>query len=112
MRSMSSESPSWLVKPCPTWCVIDHQDADYVEDRVHESEALEVPGVARRRVPYDGATTTEVEAVGIYLVRYRWVADAQDWVVLGTASEYLDMSWETAQRIERALSRLLEQGVC
>lgn len=107
---MPNDIPSWLSEPCPPWCVADHKETDHPADRVHDSAAVEVPGVILIRVADGDGVRMVPDAVGVYLERCRRVGERQDWVVLGTPTQYVDMSWETAQRVEEALSRLLGCG--
>lgn len=39
------EQPSWMVAPCPSWCIREHREEDHVDDRRHQGRALEVPVV-------------------------------------------------------------------
>ena len=113
---MPNETPSWLVESCPSWCVVVHREDDHLDDRKHESTVNDVPGVIRRCVHQAtpvGALEdvdhprTESVAVDVYVERYRRVGESQDWVVLGTADECLEMSWETAQRVGEVLCGLV-----
>jgi len=46
----------------------------------------------------------------LYLVRYQYVGEADEWLYLGDGHHGLDVSPETAQRLRWAIGRLMDAG--
>ena len=103
---MRHEQPAGGVERCPAWCVVNH-DVDGV---VHESAHLPVAGV----VPQcghagDGGPERHAVPTELYLVHYQYAGEADEWwLYLGDGHHGLDVSPETAQRLRRAIGRLMD----
>lgn len=107
---MRPERPAGGVERCPAWCTINHDVAsDECDDIVHESSHLPVAGVVPQRGhgsddgPQRLAVPTE-----LYLVRYQYAGEADEWLYLGDGHHGLDVSPETAQRLRWAIGRLMD----
>ncbi|WP_244931802.1 hypothetical protein [Nocardioides sp. W7] len=73
-------TPSWLVEPCPPWCVREHREDDHPEDRYHQSQASHLPVVA-------GSTDTipmtdSLEAVDVVVRRGRHLGEVVEWLAI------------------------------
>ncbi len=106
---MRSEQPAGGAERCPAWCVVDHDVAsDELDDVVHESAHLPVAGVVPQRGPGgDGRPERLAVPTELYLVRYQYASEADEWLYLGDGHHGLDVSPETAQRLRRAIGRLV-----
>ena len=107
---MRSEQPAGEAEPCPAWCVVNHDVAsDELDGVVHESAHLPVAGVVPQRGhggddgPGRLAVPTE-----LYLVRYQYAGEADEWLYLGDGHHGLDVSPETAQRLIWAIGWLMD----
>ena len=110
---MRPERPAGEAERCPAWCVVNHDVAsDELDGVVPESAHLPVAGVVAQRgygsddVPERSAVPTE-----LYLVRYQYAGEADEWLYLGDGHHGLDVSPETAQRLRRAIGRLMDSEV-
>ena len=104
---MRSEQPAGEAGCCPAWCAVNHDVAsDELDGVVHESAHLPVAGVVPQRGPERLAVPTE-----LYLVRYQYAGEADEWLYLGDGHHGLDVSPETAQRLRRAIGRLMDSEV-
>ena len=107
---MRSKQSAGGVERCPAWCAVNHDVAsDEFDDVVHESAHLPVAGV----VPHDGhagdgGPARQAVPTELYLVRYQYASEADEWLYLGDGHHGLDVSPETAQRLRRAIGRLME----
>ena len=107
---MRSEQPAGGVERCPAWCAVNHDVAsDELDDVVHESAHLPVAGV----IPQgghgsDGAPQRQAIPTELYLVRYQYAGEADEWLYLGDGHHGLDVSPATAQRLRRAIGRLMD----
>ncbi len=111
--SVRSEQPAGEAERCPAWCAVNHDVAsDELDGVVHESAHLPVAGVVPQRehdaddVPVRQAATAE-----LYLVRYQYAGEADEWLYLGDGHHGLDVSPETAQRLKRAIGRVMDSEV-
>ena len=109
---MRPEQSGAKVGCCPAWCAVNHDAAsDELDGVVHESAHLPVAGVVPQRghgsdgVPERLAVPTE-----LYLVRYQYAGEADEWLYLGDGHHGLDVSAETAQRLRWAIGRLMDAG--
>ena len=107
---MRPEQPAGEAERCPAWCAFNHNVAsDELDGVVHESAHLPVAGIVPQHghggdgVPARRAVPTE-----LYLVRYQYASEADEWLYLGDGHHGLDVSPETAQRLRRAIGRLTE----
>lgn len=107
---MRPEQPAGGVERCPAWCVVNHDVAsDGLDGVVHECAHLPVAGVVPQHehggdgVPERLAVPTE-----LYLVRYQYVGEADEWLYLGDGRHGLEVSPETAQRLRWAIGRLMD----
>lgn len=73
-------APSWLVEPCPRWCVRGHREDDHPEDRYHQGEASHLPVVAGRTdtIPM----TSSLAAVELVVRRGRHLGEDVDWLAI------------------------------
>lgn len=106
---MRPEQSGAKVERCPAWCAVNHEASDELDDVVHESAHLPVAGVVLQRghggdgVPERRAVPTE-----LYLVRYQYAGEAEEWLYLGDGYHGLDVSPETAQRLRWAIGRVMD----
>jgi len=107
---MRPEQPAGEVERCPAWCAVNHDVAsDELDGVVHESAHLPVAGV----VPQcghgsDGGSERRAVPTELYLVRYQYAGEADEWLYLGDGHHGLEVSPETAQRLRWAIGRLME----
>ena len=93
-------------------CAVNHDVAsDELDGVVHESAHLPVAGVVPQRGhgSDDGPERLAVPTE-LYLVRYQYAGEADEWLYLGDGRHGLDVSPETAQRLRRAIGRLMDAG--
>ena len=107
---MRSEQSGAKVERCPAWCAVNHDVAnDKFDDVVHESAHLPVAGVVPQRGHgSDGGPERRAVPAELYLVRYQYAGEADEWLYLGDGLHGLDVSPETAQRLRRAIVRLMD----
>jgi len=108
--NVRSEQPAGGAERCPAWCVVNHDVvSDEFDGVVHESAHLPVAGVVPQR-GHGGDDGPERQAVPseLYLVRYQYASEADEWLYLGDGHHGLDVSPETAQRLRRAIGRLMD----
>ena len=106
---MRPEQPAGGVERCPAWCAVNHDAAsDEFDDVVHESAHLPVAGVVPQHGHGgDGVPQRQAVPAELYLVRYQYAGEADEWLYLGDGHHGLDVSPETAQRLRRAIDRLM-----
>ena len=110
--SVRPEQPAGEAERCPAWCAVNHDVAsDELDGVVHESAHLPVAGVVPQRGhgSDDGPERLAVPTE-LYLVRYQYAGEADEWLYLGDGRHGLDVSPETAQRLRRAIGRLMDAG--
>ena len=109
---MRPEQPADGAERCPAWCAVNHDVAnDKFDDVVHESAHLPVAGVVPQRGHgSDGVPERQAVPTELYLVRYQYAGEADEWLYLGDGRHGLDVSPETAQRLRRAIGRLMNAG--
>ena len=106
---MRPEQPVGGVERCPAWCVVNHDVAsDELDDVIHESAHLPVAGVVPQRGNGDGRPERLAVPTELYLVRYQYAGEADEWLYLGDGRYGLEVSPETAQRLRWAIGRLME----
>ena len=107
---MRSEQSAGEAERCPAWCAVNHDVAsDECEDVVHESAHLPVAGVVPQYGPgSDGVPQRRAVPTELYLVRYQYAGEADEWLYLGDGHHGLDVSPETAQRLRWAIGRLMD----
>lgn len=106
---MADEQPSGSAAACPPWCAVPHDDQDSPADRLHESAYREVAGVTLRRYPDPGgAPRRRPVVVELSVVRYRYHIDDEDWIYVDDGQSGLDLSPESARRVARAITPLLD----
>lgn len=106
---MRFEQPAGGVERCPAWCAVNHEVAsDEFDDVVHESAHLPVAGVVPQYGNGDGRPERLAVPTQLYLVRYQYAGEADEWLYLGDGHHGLDVSPETAQRLRRAIGRLMD----
>ena len=107
---MRPEQPAGEAERCPAWCVVNHDVAsDELDGVVHESAHLPVAGVMPQRGHGDdGGLARLAVPAELYLVRYQYAGEADEWLYLGDGHHGLDVSPETAQRLRRAIGRLMD----
>ena len=85
--------------------------SDELDDVVHESAHLPVAGVVPQRGPGgDGRPERLAVPTELYLVRYQYAGEADEWLYLGDGRHGLEVSPETAQRLRWAIGRLMDAG--
>ena len=106
---MRSELPADGVERCPAWCAVNHDVAsNELDGVVHESAHLPVAGIVPQRGHGgDGGHERQAVPTELYLVRYQYAGEADEWLYLGDGHHGLDVSPETAQRLTRAIVRLM-----
>ena len=106
---MRPEQPAGEAGRCPAWCAVNHEAGDELDDVVHESAHLPVAGVMPQRGPgSDGVPQRQAVPIELYLVRYQYAGEADEWLYLGDGHHGLDVSPETAQRLRWAIGRLMD----
>ena len=94
---MRPEQPAGEAERCPAWCAVNHEASDefdgVVPQRGHGSDG----GSERRAVPTE-----------LYLVRYQYASEVDEWLYFGDGHYGMDVSPETAQRLRRAIGRLMD----
>jgi len=85
--------------------------SDELDGVVHESAHLPVAGV----VPQygngdDGGPARRAVPTELYLVRYQYAGETDEWLYLGDGHHGLDVSPETVQRLRRAIGQLMDDG--
>ena len=109
---MRPEQSAGGAERCPAWCAVNHDVASDELDDVHESAHLPVAGV----VPQcghgsDGGSERLAVPTELYLVRYQYAGEADEWLYLGDGHHGLDVSPETAQRLRWAIGWLMDSEV-
>jgi len=56
----------------------------------------------------DGGPERQAVPTDLYLVRYRYASEADEWLYLGDGHHGLDVSPETAQRLRWVIGRLMD----
>ena len=107
---MRSEQPAGEAERCPAWCAVNHNVAsDELDGVVHESAHLPVAGVVPQRGHGDdGGPERRAAPAELYLVRYQYAGEADEWLYLGDGHHGLDVSPETAQRLRWAIGWLMD----
>ena len=110
---MRSEQPAGGAERCPAWCAVNHDVAsDEFDDVIHESAHLPVAGVVPQHGHgNDGGPERLAVPTELYLVRYQYAGEADEWLYLGDGHHGLDVSPETAQRLRRAIDWLMDSEV-
>ena len=108
--SMRPEQPAGEVERCPAWCAVNHDVAsDELDGVVHESAHLPVAGVVPQRGHgSDGGPARWAVPTELYLVRYQYAGEADEWLYVGDGRHGLEVSPETAQRLRWAIGRLMD----
>lgn len=107
---MRSEQSGAKVERCPAWCAVNHDVAnDKFDDVVHESAHLPVAGVVPQHGHGgDGGPERLAVPTELYLVRYQYAGEADEWLYLGDGRHGLEVSPETAQRLIWAIGWLMD----
>ena len=103
---MRPEQPAGEAEHCPAWCVVNHNVAS--DEVVHESAHLPVAGVVPQYGNGDGGPERQAVPTELYLVRYQYAGEVDEWLYLGDGHHGLDVSPETAQRLRWAIGRLID----
>ena len=107
---MRPEQPAGEAERCPAWCAVNHDVVgDKLDGVVHESAHLPVAGV----VPQcghggDGVHERQAVPTELYLVRYQYAGEADEWLYLGDGYHGLDVSPETVQRLRWAIGQVMD----
>ena len=104
---MRPEQPAGEAERCPAWCAVNHEASDELDDVIHESAYLPVAGVVPQYGNGNGGPERQAVPTELYLVRYQYAGEADEWLYLGDGHHGLDVSPETAQRLRRAIDRLM-----
>lgn len=77
--------PIWLTETCPSWCVREHHEQDFPDDRYHRSEPSSFPAIV---VAGPGIHLTAFMH-GLDLVVWigRYVEERVDWMVIEPAEQ-------------------------
>lgn len=75
------DKPSWLHEDCPSWCTVDHDEADHPDDRKHRNDAKVLPVVLASRLPGRELPTAAECVVELS----RRVGERETWVYVGEA---------------------------
>lgn len=106
---IADEQPEGGAGTCPSWCIIQHDNQDLPDDLMHEGAHREVPTVSLlRHRDQDGTPRRRAAATELSVVRYRYDSDNEEWVYVGDGRSGLDLSPESAQRLARAITALLD----
>ena len=105
---MRPEQPAGEAERCPAWCAVNHEASDELDDVIHESAYLPVAGVVPQYGNGNGGPERQAVPTELYLVRYQYAGEADEWLYLGDGHHGLDVSPETAQRLRRAIDRLMD----
>ncbi|MDR0178045.1 hypothetical protein [Actinomyces oris] len=107
---MRPEQPAGGLERCPAWCVVNHDVAGgELNGVVHESAHLPVAGVVpQRRYGGDGEPERQAVTTELYLVRYQYAGEADEWLYLGDGRYGLEVSPETAQRLRWAIGQVMD----
>ena len=100
---MRPEQPAGEAERCPAWCAVNHEASDEHDDVVHESAHLPVAGVVQHGHGGDGGPERRAVPTELYLVRYQYAGETDEWLYLGDGHHGLDVSPETAQRLRWAI---------
>ena len=105
---MRPEQPADGAEYCPAWCVVNHDVAsDELDGVVHESAHLPVAVVPQCGHGSDDGPGRLAVPTELYLVRYQYAGETDEWLYLGDGHHGLDVSPETAQRLRWAIDRLM-----
>ncbi|MCX9191961.1 hypothetical protein C3Y87_11140 [Carbonactinospora thermoautotrophica] len=100
--------PSWLVEPCPAWCLGGHEEGDHPADRRHWSEELRVPLSLAAPVEIDEGCYRPEQARA-YLEQH--VREREPFVCLSKGDEpAFELTLDEARALAEALLALVEQG--
>ena len=94
--STRPEQPAGEAERCPAWCESAHLPVAGVVPQYGNGDD---GGPARRAVPTE-----------LYLVRYQYAGETDEWLYLGDGHHGLDVSPETVQRLRRAIGQLMDDG--
>ena len=84
---MMAPRPTWLTETCPSWCVREHHEQDFPDDRYHRSEPSTFPAIV---VTGPGVHLTDLmHGLDIVVWVGRYVDELVDWMVIEPA-EYRD----------------------
>ena len=99
---MRSELPADGVERCPAWCAVNHEVVgEEFNDVVHESAHLPVAGVVPQRGHgSDGVPERQAVPTELYLVRYQYAGEADEWLYLGDGYHGLDVSPRDSAAVE------------
>ncbi|MEG9227508.1 DUF6907 domain-containing protein [Aeromicrobium sp. Sec7.5] len=103
MIDPSRSRPPWQHDPCPAWCVVEHDEADLLADRVHDSAGRYTPAVLGGPLEGEQATTE------LLILMSRRSGDAGEWVFVGQPERdghHLSLSREGAVRVAHEILRL------
>ena len=109
--SVRPEQSGAKVGCCPVWCAVNHDVAsDELDDVIHESahSSRSRSLSPQRGHGNDGGPERRAVPAELYLVRYQYAGEADEWLYLGDGYHGLEVSPETAQRLRRAIGRLMD----
>jgi len=106
---MDSHWPSWQTGPCPSWCVQQHQEEDFPDDRKHQSQIVAVPAVWLDQSTLD-EPADELVAGHLHLVVWQRIGTAETMVSLADEgyNGCFEVSFESANRLHHKLGELLD----
>lgn len=106
------DTPPWLTEPCPSWCVVLHEQRDQPSDRRHVSASLAVPVTQLRGVGEpDAPEGDHARAADLMLCLHRAVGSRTTWIYAGDGRHQgLELSVDSWARIVPVLDRLIAVG--
>lgn len=104
--SATREQPGWLTEPCPSWCDEQHDDQDLIDDRRHHSAFWVVPVI--QPVERYRHLSHRLEASELTMLTFRDVADRETWVAIANDQQRLELTLESALRLQAGLLQLLD----
>lgn len=109
---MSHERPSWQEEYCPIWCSRAHSDADLHEDRVHASNAVEVPVITRNISVTNDRFTFDLIFVTTLLVGIaRATGERLTWISLTDEERNgFDMTLDSAELLLQGLKKVVSMA--
>ena len=115
--------PAWQVEPCPTWCVVLHEDGDHEHDRHHMSAGMTVPARQLRTTPQRsgwlfgeedepaGPGGERTVSADLAVCLHRADGGPTTWLYVGDGEDQsLELTVDSWARLAPALDRMLESA--
>lgn len=98
--------PSWQQQPCPSWCTTIHREEDYLDDRAHRDQGVDVPVVIRKRRVTDKAISDWTEATYLTIGRWQRDGESEEWIYRGdNQGQEIELSRDSFRRIAETLQK-------